>query len=58
MRLRQNSIQPGWDLVFIARNPTRNANYHEMDAVCARLVRRAHLLRSADIENAEEKLNA
>ena len=40
-------VQPGWDLVFIARKPIRNANYHEMDAACARLVRRAHLLRSA-----------
>jgi ribonuclease P protein component len=44
MRLRQDAIQPGWDLVFIARNPIRDANYHEMDAACARLVRRAHLL--------------
>ena len=38
-------VASGWDLVFIARNPIRSADYHEMDAVCARLLRRAHLLR-------------
>lgn len=44
MRLRQDAVEPGWDLVFIARKPVRDANYHEMDAACARLVRRARLL--------------
>ena len=44
MRLRMNAIKPGWDLVFIARNPIRSADYHQMDAACARLLRRAHLL--------------
>jgi ribonuclease P protein component len=45
MRLRMDSIHSGWDLVFIARNPIRSASYHQMDAACARLLRRAHLLR-------------
>jgi ribonuclease P protein component len=44
MRLRMDSIQPGWDLVLIARNPIRSADYQQMDAACARLLRRAHLL--------------
>lgn len=44
MRLRMDSVQPGWDLVFIARNPIRSADYHQMDAACARLLRRAQLL--------------
>jgi ribonuclease P protein component len=44
MRLRMDSIKPGWDLVLIARNPIRSADYHQMDAACARLLRRAHLL--------------
>ncbi len=44
MRLRMDLVKPGWDLVFIARNPIRSADYHEMDAACARLLRRAHLL--------------
>ncbi|MCC6168338.1 MAG: ribonuclease P protein component [Caldilineaceae bacterium] len=47
VRLRMDSIQPGWDLVFIARNPIRSADYHQMDAACARLLRRAHLLPDA-----------
>jgi ribonuclease P protein component len=45
IRLRMDFIEPGWDIVFIARAPIRHADYHEMDAACARLLRRAHLLR-------------
>lgn len=48
IRLRMDSIKPGWDLVFIARNPIRSADYHQMDAACARLLRRAHLLLDTD----------
>ena len=48
MRLRQDAILPGWDLVLVARQPIRDANYHEMDAACARLVRRAQLLRTIE----------
>jgi ribonuclease P protein component len=44
IRLRMDTIQPGWDIVFIARQPIRNADFHQMDAACARLLRRAHLL--------------
>lgn len=44
MRLRIDAIQPGWDIVLIARRPIRHAGYQEMDAACARLLRRAHLL--------------
>ncbi len=43
-RLRLAEIAPGWDIVFIARKPIRSADYHEMDAACARLLRRAQLL--------------
>ena len=44
MRLRLGSIQPGWDIVLIARRPIRDADYQTMDATCARLLGRAHLL--------------
>lgn len=44
MRLRMQSIKPGWDIVLIARRPIRNADYWTMDATCARLLGRAHLL--------------
>lgn len=46
IRLRMEEIKPGWDIVFIAKHPIRRADYHQMDAACARLLRRAHLLRS------------
>ncbi len=44
MRLQMESIQPGWDVVLIARQAIRGADYHRMDAACARLLGRAHLL--------------
>lgn len=44
VRLRMSTIEPGWDLVFIARQPIRSADYHQMDAACARLLGRAQLL--------------
>lgn len=47
MRLRMDCIQPGWDLIWIARNPIRSADYHDMEAACARLLRRAHLFTTA-----------
>lgn len=46
MRLRMPTIQPGWDIVIIARQAIRDADYHTMDAACARLLGRAHLLLS------------
>ena len=45
MRLRMDEVKPGWDLVFIARKPIRHADYRKIDAACARLLGRAHLLR-------------
>lgn len=45
IRLRMATIELGWDVVFIARRPILCADYHQMDAACARLLRRAHLLR-------------
>ena len=43
MRLRMNQIEPGWDIVFIARYSIRFADYHKIDEACARLLRRANL---------------
>lgn len=48
VRLRMDEIATGWDVVFIARNPIRTADYHVMEAACARLLRRAHLLNDGD----------
>lgn len=48
VRLRFDTIESGWDVVFIARRPIRNADFHQIDAACARLLRRAHLLQVAE----------
>jgi ribonuclease P protein component len=48
MRLRMKRIRPGWDIICIARRPIRSADYLQMEAACARLLRRAHLLAEED----------
>ncbi|MCD6290894.1 MAG: ribonuclease P protein component [Anaerolineae bacterium] len=45
VRSMQPQIQPGWDIVFIARPPIAEADYRQVVAACARLLRRAHLLK-------------
>lgn len=55
VRLRMDQIQTGWDLVFIARNPIRNADFHEIDAACARLLRRASLLTTVETPHGLER---
>ncbi len=47
IRLGMAEIKPGWDIVLIARQPIRGATYAEMEMACARLLGRAHLLRSS-----------
>lgn len=44
VRLRVAAIQPGWDIILIARKPIRSADYHQIETACARLLRRAQLL--------------
>lgn len=46
LRLQQNRIQPGWDIILIARQPIRSADYHEIEAACARLLGRAQLFQT------------
>ena len=43
LRLQQTTIQAGWDLVLIARQPARNAGYWELETACTRLLQRARL---------------
>ncbi len=45
-RLRLALMEPGWDIVFIAKYPIGRASFQQIDAACARLLRRAHLLRN------------
>lgn len=44
-RLRQPAIAPGWDLVFIARGPIREADFSQVEAALVQLLKRARLLR-------------
>jgi ribonuclease P protein component len=44
-RLRQGDIEEGWDLVFIARNPIREASFKQVDQAVRQLLRRAGLLK-------------
>jgi len=53
IRLRQAMIADGWDVVIIARQPMREANFHQVDRAIEQLLRRARLLKAA--ENLSEK---
>ena len=46
-RLRQGEIKEGWDLVFIARHPIREASFKQVDQAVEQLLRRAGLLKVA-----------
>jgi len=54
LRLRMKDILPGWDMVWIARTPIQSAAYSEMDAACARLLRRASLLSESPSSSPED----
>ncbi len=41
---RLSAVKPGHDLVFIARKPAADADYHEMGRAMQQLLLRAHLL--------------
>jgi ribonuclease P protein component len=49
-RLRQGDIGEGWDLVFIARHPIREANFKQVDQAVGQLLRRAGLLKMVNEE--------
>jgi ribonuclease P protein component len=38
-------IQPGWDLIWVARPGINEASFSELQDACARLLRRARLLK-------------
>lgn len=44
VRLRRPDIAPGWDMVFIARVPLREASFREVNRVVEQLLRRASLM--------------
>ncbi len=48
IRFRQAMIADGWDVVIIARQPVREANFHRVDRAVEQLLRRARLLKAAE----------
>jgi len=46
LRLLWDLIEPGWDMVWIGRPAVVEAEFSELQSACARLLRRAHLLRA------------
>ena len=46
--LRLAPIEPGWDIIFIARPPAANTNYANLKKSIADLLSRAKLLRPKD----------
>ena len=47
VRLQKHEIDAGWDLVFIARRPIRDASFDQVDEAIGLVLRRAGLLRAA-----------
>jgi ribonuclease P protein component len=46
--LRPLTVQPGWDLILLARPPAATASYHELREAIVNLLSRARLLDGAD----------
>jgi RNase P protein component len=43
-RLQKQEIAAGWDAVFVARRPIRNASFHQVDEAIGLVLRRAGLM--------------
>ena len=48
VRLMWDMVAPGWDMVWVARPGINEAEFSELQSACARLIRRARLLRASD----------
>ncbi len=46
VRLLWDLVEPGWDMVWVARGAINEASFSELQEACARLLRRARLLRA------------
>ncbi len=48
VRLLWDLVEPGWDLIWIARPSVNEAEFLDLQDACARLLRRARLLKQVD----------
>lgn len=46
VRLLWDLVEPGWDMVWVARHPLNAAGFQELQGACMRLLRRAQILRA------------
>jgi ribonuclease P protein component len=46
--MRLQSLNPGWDIVFIARSVAVNTDYHQLESAVTKLLARAQLLESKE----------
>jgi ribonuclease P protein component len=51
VRLLWDLIEPGWDMVWIARPPISEADFSELQSACVRLMRRARLLKARPVRS-------
>ena len=48
VRLLWDLVEPGWDIVWIARPSVNEAEFLDLQNACARLLQRARLLKQVD----------
>lgn len=54
VRLQRAQVAPGWDLVFIARDPIRDIAFDQLSGAITQLLKRARLLRPVTGESQDE----
>ena len=47
--VNQMSLEPGWEIVFVARAAASKADYHSLEDAARGLLRQAHLLRETEV---------
>lgn len=50
VRLQLEMIDPGWDMIFVARTATAAATFGQVDKDCRKALGRAGLLRTTEME--------
>ena len=55
--LRSTSLEPGWDIIFIARPASASTNYANLEESVAGLLSRARLLETAEKHRLSAELN-
>lgn len=54
VRQRRAAIAPGWDVVFIARDPLETVTFEQLDQAIAHLLKRANLVHAPGASSREK----